>query len=185
MLRKLNEVCKWCNEKCATLGLNQKKQCCQSFHLCCSKLIEMSESEPEYRGAFQRTDEAAIRAVGQACRDMYRVGVVQKPKMLVANKLENTQLASLEACLKMCSCLSFMCDNACEHIDNNLLDACMRLCSDCIKCGACVSEARSCISACTECAQSSNARETRQPATDSPAEISSVDLQNLIQRLVI
>ena len=27
----------------------------QTFHSCCSRLIEMSESEPEYRGSFQRT----------------------------------------------------------------------------------------------------------------------------------
>ena len=154
MLRKLHQVCKWCSEVCLNnIAMNTNKACCRRFHECLTHLAEVSQDEPTFRGSFQYIDEDHVHAVGRACRKMYQAGMVQKPLALLENRFSSDKLAIFEACVKMCGCLSFMVDNACQHIDNNMLDSCIRMCNSCVQNDCCAEEARVCISACSLCAQ--------------------------------
>lgn len=150
MLTKLGEVCSWCNDVCGSLGVNQSRQCCKRFHACCSEICDMTASQPLYRGVSD-IDHEAVLELGRACQALYCKGIVEKPGMLLESKLDCMQIAHIEACLKVCSCISFMCMNTCAHIDSSLTLACGRLCKMCFSHGFCASEIRACLSACEGC----------------------------------
>lgn len=182
MLTKLKYVCEWCNDLCSSMGLNQKRKCCQKFHSCCNRLIELSESdEADYHGAFDHIDERAIKNVAYACSKMYESGFTKRLLMLRDENNSKEQIGRLESCVEVCACINFVAENVCEHMDNDLLDSCMRLCHECVKMNCCIEESEACIKACTECAHRSNQEYDEGLPTD---RTTTVDLDDIIRKLL-
>lgn len=187
MLSKLKDVCSWCNDVCETIGFNQGRQCCDKFHECCTQIVEMSSQTPLYRGENNGDlDHESLDALGKSCQALYCKGVVEKPSALLNKSLDPKQLSQVEACIKLCSCITFMCMNVRSHVDRELVKCCMRFCQNCIDCECCSEEARACSMACTECLQRLSTKTSYDTTNASPIvrEATPSDLSGLIESLL-
>lgn len=166
MMKSLESICTWCNDVCENLGLNRQRECCRDFHAHCRELSHMCVSLSEaqrYRGvsAAEAYSDNNILEVGRACQRVYQAGIVAKPTMLMTRKdVSHEGFGTIEACLKLCNAMSFMAQNACEHINAAMLDCCMQLCHGCLKLKCCDGECRACIAACVECSQCTKHQES-------------------------
>lgn len=186
MLTKLRDVCEWCNEVCDKIGMNQARKCCDDFHRSCSDIVEMSSTQESlYRGQTIGIDQGAVDALGAACQKLYCRCIVEKPGYLMDRRLDHDQLAQVEACCKLCSVVTFMCMNVRCHIDTNIVECCKRMCSACIACECCEYEARSVITACTECMQrSSELNGMEEDGALMTSAVGQPNLSNLINSLI-
>lgn len=154
LLSKLHEVCAWCKDICERLQINSKTACCYSFINACDEVCELCQAYRKYRAISTDTRMTHMDHLADCCQALLHEGMIQKPLCLVNRSLDHQGLATVEACLKMCSCLNFMCCNATENVCPNMLQVFMGLCAECEKVGFCTERVRSCRTGCESCMQS-------------------------------